>query len=199
MDDELLARWRAGERDAGQALFARHFSSIYRFFSSKCDDPDELVQATFFACVRARDQFRQQSSFRTYLFAIARNELQRHLRDLVRDRPLDLEVSSIADLVTTPVTRLARDAEHAQLLEALRRLPVAQQTLLELHYWEELDAEALGEVFGVSGPAIRVRLHRARHALRDALGAGSVEGVDTLARSIGGPDVPAAGKLTGTR
>ena len=39
-----------------------------------------------------------------------------------------------------------------------------QQTLLELHYWHELDAEALGEVFDATSGAIRVRLLRARKA-----------------------------------
>ena len=60
----------------GQQLFKRHFRKVYRFFETKSsDDADELVQATFLACVRAKDQFRGDSSFATYLFTIARHEL----------------------------------------------------------------------------------------------------------------------------
>ena len=85
-DITLLDQWRSGNAEAGEALFERHFDSIYGFFETKCEaDADELVQSTFLACVRARDQFRNESSFRTYLFTIARHELYRVLRGRQRD------------------------------------------------------------------------------------------------------------------
>jgi RNA polymerase sigma factor (sigma-70 family) len=167
----LLDRWRTGDEEAGQILFARHFDSIYGFFETKCEaDADELTQATFLACLKARDQFRRESSFRTYLFTIARNELYRVLRERQRrDAKLDFELSSIADLVSTPGTRMARNQEHKRLIEALQHLPVEQQTLLELHYWEDMDIPALAEIFGSPTATIRTRLHRARKALRDRM------------------------------
>lgn len=170
-DIALLDQWRRGDADAGQALFQRHFDSIYGFFETKCEaDADELVQSTFLACLRARDQFRKESSFRTYLFTIARHELYRVLRDRQRDGArLDFQLSSIADLVSTPGTRIARNQEHQRLLEVLRRLPVEQQTLLELHYWEDMDIANLCEVFELPAATIRTRLHRARKALREKM------------------------------
>ena len=75
-DFELLDRWRAGDASAGEALFARHFDGLCGFFATKCHgDADELVQRTLLACVGAKDQLRKQSSFRTYLFTVARQEL----------------------------------------------------------------------------------------------------------------------------
>jgi len=170
-DIVLLERWRAGDEEAGQTLFARHFDSIYGFFETKCEaDADELTQATFLACLRARDQFRSESSFRTYLFTIARNELYRVLRTRQRrDAKLDFELSSIAELVSTPGTRMARNQEHRRLIEALQHLPVEQQTLLELHYWEDMDIAELAQVFDAPTATIRTRLHRARKALRDRM------------------------------
>src|SRR5262245_48843442 len=103
----LLERWRAGDQQAGQDLFARHFADIYRFLQHKAGaDADELAQQTFLGCLASRDQFRQQSSFRTYLFAIARHELYRHLRRIRRDENLDFEVTSIAAIVTSAGSRL---------------------------------------------------------------------------------------------
>ena len=170
-DLALLDQWRSGDAGAGQALFQRHFDSIYGFFETKCEaDADELVQATFLACLRARDQFRKESSFRTYLFTIARHELYRVLRGRQRDGArLDFQLSSIADLVSTPGTRIGRNQEHRHLLEVLRQLPVEQQTLLELHYWEEMDIADLAKVFDAPAPTIRTRLHRARKALREKM------------------------------
>jgi RNA polymerase sigma factor (sigma-70 family) len=174
-DLEELERWRGGDQAAGEALFARYFERLCRFFATKCPgDVDELVQRTLLACLRARDQFRRESSFRSYVFAIARHELYHHLRKQRRDGDrLDFSVTSVAQLVTTPATRLARNAERRRVVEALRELPVDQQVLLELHYWEDLDIAALAEVFGATPGAIRVRLHRARKALRDKLNPGA--------------------------
>ncbi len=179
-DDELVTRWQAGDQAAGEALFTRYFDSLYRFFATKSSEPGDLTQRTLLAVVRARDQFAGRSSFRTYLFSIARNELYDQLRAQQRERRFDPEVSSIVDLATTPATRLDRGDRHRVLGQALRELPVEQQTLLELHYWEGLDAAALGEVFGSPPTTIRTRLRRARLALRDRLAVGGAGEVAAL-------------------
>ena len=182
-DITLLTRWRTGDNEAGQVLFERHFDAIYGFFETKCAaDADELTQSTFLACMRARDQFRAESSFRTYLFTIARNELYRILRTRQRkDAKLDFELSSIAELVSTPGTRMARNQEHRHLLTALQHLPVEPQTLLELHYWEALEIGQLAEGFDAPTATIRTRLHRARKALRDKMeGSAPQEVLQTL-------------------
>lgn len=169
-DLALLARWRAGDKAAGEELFTRHFDSLVAFFVTKCPDADELVQRTLLACVNAKDQFRAQSSFRTYLFAIARHELYQYLKRTRKDRErIDFEITSVAELVTTPATRLARRAEQQRMVDTLRQLPVEQQTLLELYYWEDLEVSQLAEVFELTPNAVRVRLHRARQVLRDRL------------------------------
>jgi RNA polymerase sigma-70 factor (ECF subfamily) len=163
----LLECWRAGDSRAGQDLFARHFADIYRFFEHKVGhDADELAQRTFTACVAARDRFRGGSTFRTYLFAIARNQLYTFLRRLPKAEHVDFEETSIADLLPSLGSQLGRAREIERLRVALSSLPAEQQLLLELHYWHELDAEALGEVFEATPGAIRVRLLRARKALR---------------------------------
>jgi RNA polymerase sigma factor (sigma-70 family) len=186
----LLARWREGDRAAGQALFERHFESLYRFFRNKCEGRcDELVQATLLACLEAKQQFRGDASFRGYLFGIARNKLYRHYRDRKRDAGLDFSISSVADLITTPGTVLARDQAHRALLAALRELSVEQQMLLELHYWEELDTVELAAIFEVPAATIRTWLFRARGRLRELLGpalAGTLEDLDRRARDARG-------------
>jgi RNA polymerase sigma factor (sigma-70 family) len=169
-DLEWFERWRAGDRAAGEELFRKHFASIYRLFRHKVgSDADELTQRTFLACVRARDQFRGHSTFRSYLFAIARNELFAYLRRLRREEHVDFGVSSIADLVPSPSSELRKAEQMDQLRAALRHLPVEQQLLLELHYWHGFNATALGETLGATAEAVRVRLVRARQALRKQL------------------------------
>jgi RNA polymerase sigma-70 factor (ECF subfamily) len=168
-DFELLDRWRAGEANAGNALFQRHFDAIFRFFEHKAPRVrDELIQGTFLACVRARDQFRKQSSFRTYLFTLARHELYRYFRRRRRGGgvEVDFAVTSLVDLGTSPSGRVDRDERRALLLRALCSMPLEQQLLLELHYWEDMPPAELAVVFDVAHATARTRLYRARQALR---------------------------------
>lgn len=190
-DFTLLERWRNGDHRAGEQLCGRYFDEIYRFFVHKLsEEADDLTQQTFLACVKSRDRFKAQSSFRTYLFAIARNELFMALRKRSKVEHVDLAVSSLADLVSSPTQRLAKHQARERLRAALGRLPVEQQLLLEFHYWHELDAGALAELYETTPGAIRVRLLRARKALLALLGGPPDEGDgnDPLSTSLREPD-----------
>lgn len=187
-DLELLDRWCRGDRAAGNELFHRHFAAVHQFFANKVDAPaevDELVQETFLGCTTSRDRFRRQSSFRTYLFAIARIVLKGYWRRKRRsDEAIDFDEISVAGLSTSAGSRLVRAEARQRLLAALRELPVEQQILLELRYWEELEAEQLAEVFEIEPATTRSRLHRARQALRERL-------EDPAGRALGDADLDA--------
>jgi RNA polymerase sigma factor (sigma-70 family) len=171
-DLELLERWRAGDRQAGNDLFQRHFADIYRFLEHKVGvDADDLTQRTFTACIAARDQFRGQSTFRTYLFAIARHEFHAFLRAKLKRGDLDFGVTSLAELATSATSLIGRQQQAGRLRQALSELPADQQMLLELHYWHDHDASALAAIFEAEPGTIRVRLTRARQALRGKLAA----------------------------
>ncbi len=194
MDDDvvMLQRWRDGDRRAGEELCARYFDEVYRFFVHKlASDADDLTQQTFLACVKARNQFVGLSTFRTYLFSIARNQLYTRLRQLPKAEHVDLEVSSLNELVSSPSGKLREHQEVAQVRAAMGQLPVDQQVLLELHYWHDLDATALADVFEASPGTIRVRLLRARRTLRGLLELGVTPngGDDRLSSALREPDV----------
>jgi len=187
----ILQRWRDGDRRAGEELCARHFDEVYRFFAHKlANDADDLTQQTFLACVKARNQFLGQSTFRTYLFSIARNQLYTRLRKLPKAEHVDLEVSSLNELVSSPSHKLREHQEVAEVRAAMGQLPVDQQVLLELHYWHDLDATALADIYESSPGSIRVRLLRARRALRGLLGSPAVaaRGEDRLSTALCEPE-----------
>lgn len=169
-DFELLDAWGLGDRAAGSALYHRHFPALYRFFRNKVDDavPD-LVQRTFLACVESRERFRRESSFRTYLFHTARFQLYLHYRDLKRNPALDFAVISAADLRTSPSDLIARKQDGRLLLEALRRIPIDHQIVLELSFWEEMSGPEIAQVLGLPEGTVRSRLRRAGLRLRAEL------------------------------
>lgn len=171
-DDDLvlLEAWQAGDKAAGERLFERHFDAIFRFFRNKVrEGADDLVQQTFLACVRSRDRFRKEASFRTYIFRIAHSKLYDHLRAGRKGDAVDFGVTSVADLGHSPSAILVKDEEQRLLLQGLRRLPVDFQVALELFYVERLRGPQLAEVLGLPEGTVRSRLRRGRELLRAAV------------------------------
>ena len=72
-DEALLEAWRASDSKAGSALFRRFFPQCRRFFVTKVPERDieDLLQRTLTAMVEARDRFRGDASFRTFVLSIA--------------------------------------------------------------------------------------------------------------------------------
>lgn len=170
-DLALLEQWSGGDASAGNSLFNRHFATLYRFFEHKsAGEVDDLVQETFLECMKSRQAFKQLSSFRTYLFAIARHVLFQHWRKKAHNFPtLDFEEISIESLSTSVGSRLAKLSDRVRLITALRTLPFDQQLLLEMSYWHELDRDQLAEIFKVEPATIGSRLYRARQTMKSLL------------------------------
>lgn len=192
-DEHLLERWRAGDAKAGNALFRRHFASIRRFFANKvgADHVEELVQHTFTGCIEGRERFAGRSSFRTFLFAIAKRQFYKHLRDNASRRSRhdpDMNVSSVRELGYSPSSIAAAREQQASLLAALQRIPVEQQLVLELFYWEQFSGPQIAEVLEVAPATVRTRLFRARAALKEAMDSsspGDPDELESLAREVG--------------
>lgn len=191
-DRQLLSQWRDGDDAAGNQLFERHFDALRRFFSNKAPlrDVEDLIQRTLMACLESVEKFRGDSSFRTYLFVIARRELydfvQRKVRSETREAP-DLGVTSIEGAGITPSMAALANQQHELLARAMQGIAVELQVTLELYYWEQMTGPELAQVLGISPAGVRTRLHRARGALRKRLAevAAGFEGDDdALARSI---------------
>lgn len=170
-DLDLLDAWIAGDERAAQTLIRRYFDPLYAFFRNKVsEDVDDLIQATLQACVTYRDRFREASSFRAYLFTTARHQLYAHLAKRQRhEQALDPELVSVRELDPSPSGMMAQHEEQRLLLEALRRIPLQFQMLLELHYWQDLSTAEVAEVLEVPQGTVKSRLRRARELLEAAL------------------------------
>jgi RNA polymerase sigma factor (sigma-70 family) len=182
-DLDLLAGWRDGDRQAGDALIRRHFDAICRFFRTKLgDDVEDLIQRTFLDLLEAAGRMAIEN-VRATLFTIARRRLLDHLRAVYQRGEVEALTSiPVADLGTSPSGVVARTEEERLLGEAMRRISLDHQIALELAYWEELSGRDIAAVLEISEHTVRSRLARAREALRDQ--------VEQLART------PALGRST---
>jgi RNA polymerase sigma factor (sigma-70 family) len=172
-DEELLERWQAGDTAAGNELFLRYFKSVRRFFANKvpAEEVEDLVQRTFAGCVEARERVRPDPGIRAFLFGVARRQLYKYLRDRASHTKrfdVDFGVSSVRDLGHSPSSMMAKHQAHELLLQALQQVSVEHQTILELHYWEQLAGAEIAVILEIAPGTVRTRLFRARQAVEEA-------------------------------
>lgn len=164
----LFGRWKDGDRDAGDVLITRHFKKIQRFFGRKVGDQDlvgELVQRTFDRCTKRLPAFEGRSSFSSFLFGIARHILLEHFRQARRDgrsTSIDVEQTPLVDLDPSPFTVLEARDDRKLLIHVLRRLPLDDQILVELYFFENLSAPQVSEILGVPETTLRARIRSCR-------------------------------------
>lgn len=175
----LLRAWAAGDEAAGVALVEQHIGVVRRFFSSKLQQSvEDLVHATFEACLRQAQSYRGDGSVRGYLLGIARRQLFNHFRGLHREaRALELEHACVETLVAegNPSSALRAREERTLLLLALRRIPLQAQMLVELYYWEGLSTQEIGQALDIPAGTVKSRLYTARGLLRAQIEAAAVD------------------------
>ncbi len=162
-DAELLERWQAADVAAGDQLASRYFSILRAYFLTKApNDYEDLVSATFLRLIDKRGGFRGQSSFRVYLFGMARIILLEHFRARRRDARFEPMQASVAELERGRLSSiLAARTRHRLLVDALRRLALAEQELIEFYYWQGLSAREIAEIQGSIETTIRSRIRAA--------------------------------------
>lgn len=172
-DWELLDAWQAGDGAAGQALVARYLGLLTRFFHNKVSNPEDaadLISETLLACTQGKERVRDGSAFRSFLFAAAMNMLRRYYRKGVkRGRELD----DFADICVGDAAHprslnslVSLEQESKLLVRALRRIPLDQQIVLELSYFESISGADIAELLGVPQPTVYTRLRRGKERLR---------------------------------
>lgn len=174
-DLKLLEAWRGGDELAGSRLLRQYLQPLRRFFVNKVapDDIEDLIQHTMLGCVRGTERFRGDARFKTYVFNIARKSLAYHHRSKRnkdgRTDVLDLDVVSVRELVARPSSIIAKSRRHQLMLDALRSIPLDDQIMLELYYWEGMTATEIAQSYEMGVPAVRGRIKRARDAFKQVL------------------------------
>jgi RNA polymerase sigma-70 factor (ECF subfamily) len=172
-DLALYERWKTGDLEAFEALYNRYQKSIARYFKNRTTSPAhlDLTQETFAVCIRRRDEFEFRSTFRTYIFGIARHLLLAH-RETRQHDPIEDVASHVAMDLTSPSSRLERTRKLERLYRLVAELSEEKRDLLQCRFRFEFSSKELAEHFGTNAGAVRVRLSR----VIDELRAGFTEG-----------------------
>jgi RNA polymerase sigma-70 factor (ECF subfamily) len=186
MTDEalLVARAQQGDKSALTELVEAHHQTVYNVARRMCGnehDAEETLQETFLNAIAALPRFENRSRLSTWLYRIATNQcLQRRRAAGSGSAPLPVEELD-RDNGDTP--RLFVDwsglPEDALLDDELREVMEAAIAALPpdlriVFIWRDLEGRSTAEtaaIVGISEANVKVRLHRARLALREQLSA----------------------------
>lgn len=176
-DAALMLRVQRGDAAAFSLLLQRHHQRVlnlaWRYFGDRAAAED-AVQETFLKVYQARERYRPDAPFHSYLLRVASNVCLSVLR---RKKPLSLDEDqdeggprARSDPRTAaPGEGLLDDELKRRVREAVAALPDRQRLAIVLNKFEGLDYEQVAEHLGLTVPATKSLLHRARMALKDVL------------------------------
>lgn len=170
----LLRRIRAGDRQSCTDLIDKHYQQVYWYLldlSKNQEQAADLTQDTFAKAWLALPGFRGESSCRTWLFAIARNEFLLQLRTQGRAPELaeylDLEI--LPDPAPSAEQRFSSRQLREQIREQVHRLPGKYREVVALHYFSRLSLREAAAVLQVPLGTVKSRINQALSLLKARL------------------------------
>ena len=168
-DAELVARCRAGDSDAFEALYREHSPRLYalaRRMTGSPHESEDLLQDIFLQVHRKLDSYRGDAALGTWLYRLA----IRHCLDFLRSRQGRMRAAS-SPLETRPRTAVdAREpGARIDIERAVARLPDGCRMAFVLHDVEGLEHKQIGDMLGVSEGTSKTQVFKARMKLRAML------------------------------
>jgi len=178
----LVSQAREGDTRAFGELVRRYEGKIFRLaqhVTNNREDAEDVLQETFMKAYEHLDQFKGDSKFYTWIVRIAVNQALMKLRRRKTDKSVSLDeqidtgedtiVREIAAWDEDPEQRFSREELGEILDHAVDALEPPYRSVFVLRDVEELSTEETAEALGLSIPAVKSRLLRARLQLREKL------------------------------
>ncbi len=163
-----VARVLAGDARGFEEIVRRWQGPLINMAWRYCRDrgrAEEMAQEAFLRAWRGLSRWRQESSFSTWLFALAANVYRSELKRFPTETlPLDTapEPAGLATQHSELAAQLSHDAVHRAVLA----LPLRYREPVVLYYFHEMDLAAAARTMGLPEGTLKARLSRARALLR---------------------------------
>lgn len=204
IDDEarLVAAAQRGDARSFEILVNRYERRIFRLaknITQNHSDAEEVMQESFFKAFEHLKDFQGNSRFYTWLVRITINHAlmklrQRRLNHFSLDEPVDNEEGSfpreLEDWRPSPELQYSQNQLAEILSAAIAGLHPTLKVVFQLRDVEELSTEETAQMLGISVPAVKSRLLRARLRLREKLHRFMRRGGDFSKRSLRGAEAP---------
>ncbi|MBS0575751.1 MAG: RNA polymerase sigma factor [Proteobacteria bacterium] len=174
-DEALMMAYGRGDATAFETLYARHRGGLFRYLLRHLRQQalaEELFQDVWSRLIGARERYRPDAKFSTWLYQIASNRLTDHWRALGRQGGFvdegDERIEREPD-PSTPEREMSQFEQRRQLQRALEELPAEQREVLLLRLDRELELEEIAQITGVGRETVKSRLRYAMDKLRSRL------------------------------
>jgi RNA polymerase sigma-70 factor, ECF subfamily len=169
-DETLIERIAAGDKLAMQALFVRHRTAVYRWllrFLRNQTLAEDLLSEVFLDVWRQAGRFEGRSSVSTWLISIARFKAlsaRRRRTDAQLDETIE---TTVADTANDPEVALQEQDRGKLLRQALTRLSLEHQQIIDLTYYHEKSVDECAQILGISAATVKTRMFYARKKLAE--------------------------------
>jgi RNA polymerase sigma-70 factor (ECF subfamily) len=170
-----IKRILAGNSSDFSFIVDKHKNKAYNLAFRICgnrEEAEEIAQDSFLKVYRSLSSFKMKSSFATWLYRIVYNTAISHVR-LKRQGILSLEdfPADATDFIGNNTTEEEAEAEYRNSLVsfALQKISDEERGLISLYYYEEMSAEEISEVTGISKSNVKVKLFRARQKMLEII------------------------------
>jgi len=180
-DGMLIERARKGDRSAFDDLVYKYESRAYQYayrLTSSAEEAGDIVADAFIRVYGALANFKQRSSFSTWLYRIITNCFL-DLRKREKNRPVSLESAlstddgemerQIEDPNAASDEQVERNERERLMMAAVAVLPEYQRAMITMYHAEGLSYEEIAEALDLPIGTVKSRLNRARLSLREHL------------------------------
>jgi RNA polymerase sigma-70 factor (ECF subfamily) len=189
-DELLMVRYQRGDRAAFASLVRRHQRGIYNFVLRQLPDAtfaDDVAQQVFLRAVQRSGEFKQETRFRTWLYAIARNLLQETTRrpagrkqtdPVTQDGPTSKDEQSAQSARKSDGVTGLHERRHDRtssppvseaVVSTISNLPPDQREVMLLRELGNLSFKEIAELTGTSEAAVKTRMRQALERVQQVL------------------------------
>lgn len=150
-----------------QAYLKKVLRLVYLIVKDR-SSAEDITQEVFLKAYKSLGSFREESSMQTWIYRIAVNEAKKHLRSW-SFRNLFYKPEVDAGIVEGTESAVIQSDHRIRFARIVMELPSSYRQLIILHYYEELSAEEVADILGITTGAVYTKLHRARQKLKERL------------------------------
>lgn len=175
-DEQLIEEFLAGDEAAFETLLTKYLKPIFNFIYQLVKDrsvSDDLTQETFFKAWKNMKKYDPDRTFKTWLFAIAKNTTFDYLKkkktlpfSLFLDEKGQNELDNLSDNIILPDEILERSDLAKMLTEKLKTLPLNYRLILDLYYKDEFSLREISEILDEPYNTVKSRYSRALYRLK---------------------------------
>jgi RNA polymerase sigma-70 factor (ECF subfamily) len=175
-DSQLMLDYGTGNAEAFELLYNRYKQPLYKFIRNSCScelQSAELFQDVWLRVIKARSSYTPDTTFKAWLFRIARNRtvdyyrLNGRLNEATLNEEIPIE--SANDQAVEPEAYASLSEQIDALQQALETLPLAQREALLLHYIAGMTVKEIADVVSAKPETVKSRIRYATSRVRAQL------------------------------